>query len=470
MKRILTLSLVVLCSTILRGRDVQLTGNAPGGAGKQIQVYSQPDAITGQPVLIKAVQIHDNEKFTFITDCNNICWLRLRYGIYEIILIVEKGRSYEFELPAFKARTAADKLNPFFKYNLVHIRLPGKDNINNRIKYIDSVYFSYTNQYTRSLYLGKPLTGKDSLLRSFSHIGELNTDDYSHKYYEYRYSLLRMILDRQIVPGSDDIKLLNREFLPWMPAYTDFVNQAFKGYLKRLVNNRETSSLRRFINSGGSYQEIIKILKGQEIIKDNALLEYVLLLNLYNEYYNRGFKGEGIDSIFKWMSVNAVNNYNRHLAGNITHKINRLKPGNIPPDFRLTNPEGKIYTLDSLMGKFTILVFGTLELPETKFELDILNTWVTEYEDRLSVVVILLDEDFQSSLERIGKDEYGFIFLDGYESTGLSDEYEIRYLPAFYVIDPNLRLILSPAVLPSENLRSQVVLQFPDSFIDNIRD
>ncbi len=471
MKKILTLVLVItLCSAIIRGRDAQLNGYAPGGAGKYIEVYSQPDPITGQPVLIDRIQIPDNENFSSGIDCNNICWLRLRYGVYEFILVVEKGGSYQLKLPGYIARTKAEKLNPFFEYELTHINVAGNDNINNRIKYIDSLFFNYTNRITRSIYLGEPLGGKDSLLKSFARIEELITGDYSARYYEYRYCLLKMISEKQTVPGSDDLALINRTFLPHMPAYTDLVSQVFNGYLRRLANDSQTSSLRVCINSGGPYHEIVRLIQEQEIIRDTSLLEFVMLSNLYNEYYMGGFRKEGVEKIFEWMSANAMNKYNRQLAGIITEKITRLKPGNIPPGFRLMNPDGKIYTLDSLRGKFTILAFGTMELPETKYELDILNNWTGEYKDRLAVVVILLEDDFKSSLERLGNDNYDFIFLDGSESTGLVQDYEIKYSPVFYFLNKDLRLIRSPAVLPSENLWGSVVLQLRDGLMDNIRD
>ena len=56
MKKILTLVLVItICSAIIRGRDVQFNGYAPGGAGQNIEVFSQPDPITWQQVLIDRI-------------------------------------------------------------------------------------------------------------------------------------------------------------------------------------------------------------------------------------------------------------------------------------------------------------------------------------------------------------------------------------------------------------------------------
>ncbi|MEA1886266.1 MAG: TlpA disulfide reductase family protein [Bacteroidota bacterium] len=469
-KILTTVLLITLCSITTSGREVQLNGNAPGGANKDIQLYGQADPVTGQPVFIEEIQIPDHEEFGFSIDCENVCWLRLRYGIYEYTLVVKEGGSYEFELPIYKAITENDKLNPFFEYEHTHIKVEDTDDINNDIRYIDSLFYNYSNQFARSIYLGEPLRDKDSILESFAGIKESLEEPYSAMYYEYRYCLLRMISEKRTFPSSEDIDLINRKFLPRMPAYTELVGQVFNGYLRRLANDRQAATLRTLINSGGPYNEISTLILEQQAIKDTSLMEFVLLLNLYNEYYKGGFRKEGVEKIIKWISARASNDYNRNLAQIIIKKINRLKTGTRPPDFRLRNTQGEIYTLDSLRGKFTLLVFGNTNLPETKSELDILNTWAGEYKDRLAVVVILLDEDFDSARKRLKEGNNDFIFLDGSASAGLVQDYEIRYLPAFYFLDSNMKLIQSPALLPSENLKESVIIQLGEGFMDDIGD
>ena len=470
MKSFLVIALVVLSWSIASGRDVQLNGHAPGGAGKDIELYSKPDPITGQSDLIDKKQISADDTFSFIIDCNDICWLSLRYGIYDILLVVREGNSYDLELPYYKEKTKAEKLNPFFTNIPTNISLVGNDNTNNEINYIDSLLRNYSNLLTHSEIYGEPLINKDSLLGSFAHIEGSLTEEYAKIYFEYSFCLLKMMIRKQPIPGSDDIALINKRFLPDMPAYNLLVFLAFNGYLNRLVNDSQTSSLREYINSGGPYDEIVELIQKKGILRDTSLMEFVILLNLYREYYTGGFNKEGVEKVFQWMSGHAVNSYNRDLACIITEKINRLKPGNIPPGFSLKDSQGNIYTLDSLKGKHTIMSFVNTELPETKSELDILSQWTGEYKDKLAVVVILLDEDFESSLKRLGPGNYDFILLDGSESTGLWKDYDIRYLPAFYFLDNDLRLILSPAVMPSENLKGVVILKLSDDLMDNIRD
>ncbi|MFO7851614.1 MAG: TlpA family protein disulfide reductase [Bacteroidota bacterium] len=469
-KILTTVLLITLCSIITSGREVHLNGIAPGGANKYIQLYSHPDPVTGQSIFIEKIRIPGHEEFSLSIDCENVCWLNLRYGVKEYIIVVQEGGSYEFELPVYKAMTENDKLNPFFEYDHAHLKIKGTDDINNNIRYIDSTFFKYSNHITRLIYLGEPLRDKDSILESFAGIKESLKEEYSAIYYEYRFCLLRLITEKRAAPTRYDTDLVNRKFLPRMPAYTDLVGQVFNGYLRRLANDSQTASLKVLINSGGPYHEIASLMLEQQAIRDTSLMEYVLLLNLHNEYYKGTFRKEGVERIIELISNDASNDYNRTLAQIIIEKIYKLKPGTRPPDFRLRNPKGEIYTLDSLREKFTLLVFGTTKLPETKLELDVLKTWAGDYKDRLYVVVVLLDDDFHSALESLQPADENFIFLDGSGSAGLAHDYEISYLPAFYLLDRNVRLIQSPALMPSENLRESVIIHLGKNLVDNIRD
>ncbi len=439
------------------GTEVQISGYATGAAGEYIEVYSQADPVTGVSDMIDRVQVMDDNYFTLSVDCDGLCWLRLRYGVYDLLVLVEEGGSYETELPRFTGLTAGEKLNPFFKHRVSQIKLAGNGNINNSIRFIDSLYFDYTARITRGIYLGEQLRSRDSLLKSFEGLREKQLKEYSLKYFECRHCLLRMISERRNIPSSDDIQLINKEFLPGMPAYTDLVSQVFNGYLRRLSASRNSDAIRARINSAGPYRDIRDILVTDGLLSNESLLEYVLLENLHNEYYKSYFRKEAVEEIIERMTENASDDYNRKLAVRIIEKINRLKRGNRPPGFSLEDKDGEVYTLDSLRGKHTILVFGTVALPDTRAELDILNSWAGQYDEHLSVLVILLDEDFESSLEKLGEENYNFIFLDGHGSGSLEEIYDLKYLPAFYFLDRDMRLIESPAPFPSENLKGSVV-------------
>ncbi|MBS0011533.1 MAG: hypothetical protein KFF49_08995 [Bacteroidales bacterium] len=471
MKNFLITVILILSSLTGRGGEVHLSGYAPGAAGSHLEIYHQPDPVTGQYFLISRIEIPAKGEFEAGVACDDLCWLRLRYGVSEFSMLVREGQSYELRLPPYKEMTRIDRLNPFFEYRVSHIRLEGADDLNNTIKYIDSLYYDYTGRITRSIYLGKVFQNKDSLLRSFVQLRTMLYDDYSVKYHNYRHCLLKMVAEKQVRPAEDDIELINREFIPAMPAYAELVNQVFNAYIRRLASSGGEDSLRVYINAGNKYRHITDILGRQGLLENTSLMDFILLSNLYKEYHSGGFRKEGIESIFEWISENAADEYNRQLAAIITDKINRLKPGTIPPAFRLMNNRGNIFTLDSLRGKLSILGFGTAELPGTRTELELIKSWAGDYRDEIRLVMIMLDEDFKASMDRVANNnEHAFIFLDGSASDRLLTDYDIRYLPVFYLLDRETKLIRSPAPLPSENLRSLVIKELKDSLMDDIRD
>ncbi|MEE4214040.1 MAG: hypothetical protein V2I34_03175 [Bacteroidales bacterium] len=441
-------------------QDVLINGSAPGAAGECIQLYALPDPVTGRKKLIESIVVDTTEKFFLRMDCDSLCWIILRLGVYEYQLLVESGESYQPLLPVYKEMTGSEKLDPFFEYKTIHLPL-GKDyNPNNALRTVDSLYYEYVNLVTGSIYLGGELPDSDSLLRAFSSIRETLEGAYEKRYFSCRYSLLAMIALRDISPGPDYPDLTSIEYSPSMPAYTDLVKQVFNGWLLRLANNDNTGEIRHIINSGNNYHALVNLIIDRGSIRDTSLLEFVLLDNLYSVYYKGGFRKEAVEYLIEDMSSEAINKYNRDLAARALWQIRKLKPGNQPPSFSLPGRDGKIYTPDSLRGKYSLLVFGSADLPETVFELDILNRWVNDFKDRLAVVLILMDEDFELSLQKGGFGKYDFIFLDGSASDELLDDYEIRYLPSFYFLDREAKLLLSPSVMPSENLRELIMSRY----------
>ena len=442
------------------GQHVLIKGSAPGAAGEYIQLYTLPDPLTGRKKLIESIALDTTEMFFLRMDCDSLCWIILRLGVYEYQLLVESGESYQLELPGYKGMTWAEKLDPFFEHKTVHLHLGEAYNPNNAIRTVDSLYYEYLNLVTGSIYLGGELPDSDSLLRAFSRIKESLEGEYEKRYFSCRYSLLSMISVRDISPGPDVLNLINSGYSPSMPAYTDLVKQVFNGWLIRLANNDNTGEIRRIINSGNAYHSVVKLIIDQGSIRDTSLMEFVLLDNLYSVYYKGGFRKDAVEYLIEDMSSEAINKYNRDLAARALWQIRKLKPGNRPPPFSLPGRDGKVYTADSLRGKYSILVFGSADLTETAFELDILNRWVNDFKDRLAVVVILMDDNFELSLRKGDFGKYDFIFLDGSASDELLDNYEIRYLPSFYFLDREAKLLLSPSVMPSENLRELIISRY----------
>ena len=469
MKGIILLAFIYFFTFSAQAKQIEIKGRAEGGAGKTIEVLSYNDPVLLRSRPIKSIVVSDDDSFSFKLSYDETGWIKLRYGIYELGLIIEPGGSYYLELPEYKDLPGSENLIPLVKYRYLHLKLKGEDNLNNRIRMIDSLFFNYASGFTRSISLGEPVSDRDSILNIFNRIELATEDEYSQRYHKFRKCLLKMIADRGSRFDASEMEIINNGFYPHMPAYTDLVTQVFNGYLRNLAFEDETKRLRALLNRGGSYTEISAILRQDGLILNESLLEFVIIYNLFNEYYNSGFNKSSLEKILLDISDHAVNDYNKDLSRTIVERINRLKPGNRPPDFNLPDDKGNVFSLDSLEGKFTILAFGSSVLYETKKELDVLKSWVKDYEDYLELVVILLDEDYESSLTEMKSAGYDFIFLDASGRKEILKDYDIRYIPSFYLLDKQARLIQSPAVFPSENLKRSVLILLEKSLIEDIR-
>ncbi|MDT8400103.1 MAG: hypothetical protein RQ743_00285 [Bacteroidales bacterium] len=114
--------------------------------------------------------------------------------------------------------TKAEKLNPFFEYKEIHLKLEGKGNTNNLVRYIDSLYYDYAGRITESIYLGEKLSDSDSLIEAFHDAGGLIARGYPEYYYKHRACLLEMISGKYKTPEPDHLELMNDTFCPRMPS------------------------------------------------------------------------------------------------------------------------------------------------------------------------------------------------------------------------------------------------------------
>ncbi len=465
--KILILALVLLNQlSFPEAGDVRIKVYTKGASGNNIYLYTQPEPVTGKMKLIQKFSISEKEEFVIKAECDSICWYRLRCGADEYLFVLNGSGDYEMRLPEYRPLRPYDKMNPYFEYRLSHIKLQGGTLMNNEIRLIDSVYYDYAGKITESIYLSEKIRNSDSILHSFGTIRDNLCYSYSTVYFDCRLGLLGMIANRRTVPDSGLVKLMNRECLPLMPAYTELVDQIFNSYLKRVQT--DNGEMNHIINSGGPYDDIAGMVREHGLICNDALLQYVVLKNLYDSYYLNTYRKEAVKKITGWLISNARDSFNRELAGSVLEKISRLEPGSYPPYFSLEDETGRLVSPDSLKGKYTILVFGNTALPDTRIELNILKSWVNEYSDTLQVVVVLLDEDFIPALERAGSENTDYIFLDGSDSEDLIDRYELKYLPAFFLLGTDSGFLISPAVLPSENLKNSVIRYIDDSLVNDI--
>jgi peroxiredoxin len=185
---------------------------------------------------------------------------------------------------------------------------------------------------------------------------------------------------------------------------------------------------------------------------DDALLELVLLKNLYDNFYTNSFSREGLLSLVK--EIEAATPYVEHkrIAQNIIRKVTLLMPGYAPPDFALYDTDGKLYHLSDFRGKALYLIFCRV------FNYSVLNAFEklvilhNIYGDAVEIAVISADDDFASLKDFCTRERYRWPFLHYGNDPEVLKRYDIKALPTYFILDKDGKLMLSPAPSPLDDL------------------
>jgi peroxiredoxin len=253
---------------------------------------------------------------------------------------------------------------------------------------------------------------------------------------------------------NDQIKsteFLNSGFNPGNPAYTDLAEQMFSGYFNKLSAGPLKASFDRAI-AIASYSELRSVILEDGVITNKELADYVLLISLYSDYFERNLPGDNVRKIISLMKSQGETLFIKDVASILLGKINSTLHGNLFAGFSLLNSDGKLISLPDFRGKYLLLGFARSDSPVSQSELGIINMWYKKYIKDLQVVTILTDKQFKTASELMIKRGFNWICLDGSDKDNIEFKYDLKMYPTFILLDREGKIIASPSSYPSEDL------------------
>ncbi|MBN2519476.1 MAG: TlpA family protein disulfide reductase, partial [Bacteroidales bacterium] len=235
------------------------------------------------------------------------------------------------------------------------------------------------------------------------------------------------------------------------PAYMNLFQHLFERYL---FNYDITNEQRPEIESSLLNNNFKKLFESFNLIGNttNSNLKELVLLKeihdgLYTNYYPRRNLIQILDSIFFYSQIAE----HKYIAQNIREKITRLLPGFKPPDFSLRDEDSIYYSLSDFRGKFVYLCFCNIQSLSCIKEFNILDSLQQRYKEYLYVIMISVDENFENTIYYKEKKQLDLNFFHYGNNPIILKKYNVKAFPTYYLIDPDGKLILSPAPSPSQD-------------------
>jgi peroxiredoxin len=145
---------------------------------------------------------------------------------------------------------------------------------------------------------------------------------------------------------------------------------------------------------------------------------------------------------------------NKQIAENILNSFSKLKSGALAPSFELPDKTGLTHSLDELRSKkFIYILFFDQQCTTCLQQMKMILSLKKQYGTHIEFVGISIDKtnaEFKNFCLR--NPEYNWLFLFDNSGTQLKNNYEIKSLPAYFLIDMEGKFVQAPAESPDGNI------------------
>lgn len=450
--RILVPVFLFLVNPFLKCQTVGIEGTGTGYDSKELRFFVQSDPVSKRERPIFRLTCSDSGFFSCEIPVEDNRLIYIKSGIYSMPLYVMQDKQYKIRMPDYLPRPAGEEYNPFYIETTVIPEVVNDTNDkNNFIRLFDAEFNPLFNMVADRIALNYRVTEINSEIGRLNSVASRRTDPFSRDFAQFRLMMLNNVASGTYEGRIEDSALINRKFITDNQAYLELIEQKFTGYFRTIASG-ETGE--RFLKAfySASLSDLRILIASCARLSEPQLLDYVILMNLYSEYYSGSQYEKPAARLIEMFKTAGASEYIKELASTLLENITSLLPGREPPHFSLPDISGQIISPDSLRGKFLLLSIARTNLTATMLEYSILKMWYTSYGDDLQVVTVVRDKPFAEAAGRMRDNGFGWILLDGTGSDILDYRYNVRMYPYFMLIDREGKIINNTCPMPSENL------------------
>lgn len=441
--------------TSVRAENVRFVGKAAQFSGHHLIFYRYSNFIIPETSAVISLEIDKNGNFDYTFPISETFYAFVDLGRFRGYIFLEPGLTYELVLPPFEPKTQSQKLNPHFQPEEIPLGIANKASsalTRNIVEFNEEFEYLY-NSNAVSLFMSgnaelankieKELEGKFPLEHPYFK---------NHKQFSYLklwHTTLRR-QERRLIYNYLSYEPVNFN----LPVYWEIYKTILSGYLPGKFAGTTNQNLAASFKVNAPFDSIVGILTTDSLFASRKFAETALLFTLFESFYSKSIAEQTVLSITQSAMTRAEFPETREMARQYFVKMSQLRPGTSAPSFTLTDRKGKIKNLEDYEGKFVYLNFVHTKNHACLRDLQTIEQFEKNFRKELTVVSIVMDEDFETMEEFLKKNNrYNWDFLHFSTSPKVLFDYNIKGVPTYFLIDPQGKLILSPAPAPEENFR-----------------
>jgi len=452
MLRPLLLLLSLFLSGSLFGQRVTIRGLAPDYAGRSVQFYTFAEPVSHEPTNLSETIVGKEGTFELSFQVTQTIEIYTDLEKFRGSLVVEPGANYQVTLPPFSPRTSREASSPYFEPELYWLGIKGAKptELNFLVRNFLSDYNRELATHTMDIYQKR---SEDTLRAIVSRL-ERNYPTGKNQYFNalktYSFGKLEYSLGLKD-PEQIGIKYFAKQE-PYLvhPAYQHLFNAIYSNYLTEKPQETERK------------QAISEARRGNFLAFVNQLTRYgypaktaelLAVKSFYDGYFSNKLDKKMMLKGLKEATTQCSYEPLKNALPGMLFKITSLQAGTNAPALLLKDLKSGSATLRP-GNKFIYLAFFNSSSKESREELDSLVSLDKRLNSILTVVPVSLDPNFQEAVQLWQLKKYPWELKAAVKPDKARSDYQIKTTPVFYLLSPDLQLVLSPALSPTHNFES----------------
>lgn len=428
-------------------------------AGYHLEFKTQIHSFLKEEKVIGSMYVDSVGSFDFTLPLEETTYAYIDLGRSRATIYLEPDITYKIQLPPFDKKADHEILNPFFAPEITTLGIINKDarNLNRQIleftEYFDylfnkeAVSISINNDENRAAEIQVFLDEK---------FRDTNPLFITHK--ELTYIKLWVTSSPRNLREIVSQNFLHHEINYELPAYTDAFMLLFKNFVPNGFEKSVRDSLEIKLKTRTSFLDLSNtIVKDSLFSQHRELGELLLLYGIYQGFYNQSMDETTVIRIAENAATEGTTDQIRDIGQALHQKLTKLRPGSPAPNFTLYNQDGQKRTLESYKGKFIYLNFVHTKNYACQRDLETMIQLQSIFKKDLEIVTVVINENREEMESYLKKKNQKWDFLHILSHPQILDQYNIMAVPAYYLISPDGKLLLSPAPTPEENFRDLFV-------------
>jgi thiol-disulfide isomerase/thioredoxin len=433
-------------------QNITINGFAPAYKGKDITLFTYADYISNTEIPVSTQTVSDSGIFNFSFQSDNIKRVLLRSGKQKANMYVEANRNYKVYLPA---RDTVRFVNANIEQSVdLTFAVTDTTEINALVIDYNQHFEKFWAENYQYFVQKKSRARLDSFELQMQSCYAWLDKPYFKSYITYNIAEL----DLNTFQSKTELAkkyIIGKPVLYDSYEYMSFFNKFFNHYLQSYALSKNGAALVEQINNKSNYEGCMNVLAGDKYLKNDTLRELVLIKGLSELYYVADFSRTNVQYILERIASTSKIVLHQSIAANIIRSFSKLQPGAPAPEFSLPDKSGKIVNLSDFKGKYVYLDFWATWCTPCLQEMKLISTLKKKYGDKIVFVSISTDDDTLLVKKFMVKNpKYDWVMLHYGKGKKVKDDYEIKSIPSYFLINPYGNFTQSPALRPTQSIEA----------------